>query len=228
MLIYNILLIAQIIVALAIIGLVLIQHGKGADAGAAFGGGSSGTVFGSRGSSNFLSRSTGVLAAVFFANSLALAWLVAHRGNSDIFASEKSVVPQEATGQVKPAPVVVPTVPSDVPANVGSTENTKPTADGNKTPTDIPAAVEPPTSNEEKPSDAPTPAQAPVTTEKSQIVAPTTNIPEKIETPKAPVKVPAVEAPKTGNNTPSDVPAPVIDVPTTTNSTETAPADVPQ
>ncbi len=53
---YNVLLIIQIMVALGIIGLVLIQHGKGADAGAAFGGGASGTVFGSRGSGNFLTK----------------------------------------------------------------------------------------------------------------------------------------------------------------------------
>ncbi len=76
---YNILLIVQIIVSVSIIGLVLVQHGKGADAGAAFGSGASGTVFGSRGSGNFLSRSTGVLAAIFFANSLTLAWIVAHK-----------------------------------------------------------------------------------------------------------------------------------------------------
>jgi preprotein translocase subunit SecG len=121
MLIYNILLIVQIIVALSIIGLVLIQHGKGADAGAAFGGGASGSVFGSRGSGNFLSRSTGILAAVFFANSLALAWLVAHRGDSSLSA-DQSVVPAEQTREVRPAPVVEPTAPSDVPTNVGSPE----------------------------------------------------------------------------------------------------------
>ena len=76
---YNILLIVQIVVSVSIIGLVLIQHGKGADAGAAFGSGASGTVFGSRGSGNFLSRTTGILAAIFFANSLTLAWIVAHK-----------------------------------------------------------------------------------------------------------------------------------------------------
>jgi len=75
---YNILLIVQILVALSIIGLVLIQHGKGADAGAAFGGGASGTVFGSKGSGNFLTKLTTILAVVFFSNSLMLAWLVAH------------------------------------------------------------------------------------------------------------------------------------------------------
>lgn len=63
------------IIALAIIGLVLIQRGKGADAGAAFGAGASGTVFGSRGSTSFFSRTTAILAAAFFATSLSLAYL---------------------------------------------------------------------------------------------------------------------------------------------------------
>ena len=69
----------HILVALGIIGLVLIQHGKGADAGAAFGagaaGGASGSVFGAKGSSNFLSRSTGILATVFFLTSLSMAYM---------------------------------------------------------------------------------------------------------------------------------------------------------
>jgi preprotein translocase subunit SecG len=72
-------LVIHILVALGIIGLVLIQHGKGADAGAAFGagaaGGASGTVFGAKGSSNFLSRSTALLATIFFLTSLSLAYL---------------------------------------------------------------------------------------------------------------------------------------------------------
>ena len=63
---YTALVAIQLILAIGIIGLVLMQHGKGADAGAAFGSGASGTVFGSRGSANFLSRSTGILAALFF------------------------------------------------------------------------------------------------------------------------------------------------------------------
>ncbi|NDU87321.1 MAG: preprotein translocase subunit SecG [Ferrovum sp.] len=70
--------------ALGIIGLVLMQHGKGADMGAAFGSGSAGGLFGASGASNFLSRSTAVLAAVFFATSLLLTWYSGHgdHGNS--------------------------------------------------------------------------------------------------------------------------------------------------
>jgi preprotein translocase subunit SecG len=68
-------LIAHVLVAVSLIGLVMLQKGKGADAGAGFGAGASGTVFGARGSANFLSRSTGVLATLFFCTSLTLAYL---------------------------------------------------------------------------------------------------------------------------------------------------------
>ncbi|WP_292999908.1 preprotein translocase subunit SecG [Nevskia sp.] len=76
---YTILVVAHVLVSLALIILVLVQHGKGADAGAAFGSGASGTVFGSRGSANFLTRLTAWLAAAFFALSLALAYFVTGR-----------------------------------------------------------------------------------------------------------------------------------------------------
>ncbi len=74
-----ILLIIQVLVALSLIGFILIQHGKGADAGAAFGSGASNTVFGAQGSGNFMTRTTTVLAFVFLANSLALAWIAKER-----------------------------------------------------------------------------------------------------------------------------------------------------
>jgi preprotein translocase subunit SecG len=70
----NLLLVVQLLSAIAMIGLVLVQHGKGADMGAAFGSGSSGSLFGATGSANFLSRSTAVLATVFFAATLGLAY----------------------------------------------------------------------------------------------------------------------------------------------------------
>src|SRR6186997_1667816 len=70
----TIVLAVQILTALGMIGLILIQHGKGADMGAAFGSGASGSLFGASGSANFLSRTTAVLAAVFFACTLALAY----------------------------------------------------------------------------------------------------------------------------------------------------------
>ena len=75
MTIQSVVLVLHVIVSFFIIGLVLLQKGKGADAGAAFGSGASGTVFGAKGSANFLSRSTAVLATMFFASSLGLAYL---------------------------------------------------------------------------------------------------------------------------------------------------------
>ncbi|WP_428423235.1 preprotein translocase subunit SecG [Methylibium sp.] len=70
----TVIVVVQMLAALAMIGLVLIQHGKGADMGASFGSGASGSLFGATGSANFLSRSTGVCAAIFFACTLALAY----------------------------------------------------------------------------------------------------------------------------------------------------------
>ena len=72
---HNIVLVVHVLIAVAIIGLVLLQQGKGADAGAAFGSGASSTVFGSRGSGSFLTRATAILAALFFATSLSLAYI---------------------------------------------------------------------------------------------------------------------------------------------------------
>lgn len=71
--------VVQILSALGIIGLVLLQHGKGADMGAAFGGGSSGSLFGATGSANFLSHATAVLATIFFVATLALTYIGAYK-----------------------------------------------------------------------------------------------------------------------------------------------------
>ena len=125
---YNILLIVQILVALGIIGLVLIQHGKGADAGAAFGGGASGTVFGSKGSGNFLTKLTTALAVVFFSNSLMLAWLVAHPDN---IAGTQSIVPTAVTAPAGSSSA--DTAPIDIPGGSNTTPVTEETA-----PADIP------------------------------------------------------------------------------------------
>ncbi len=76
---FTVVVVIQVLTALVIIGLVLLQHGKGADMGAAFGSGASGSLFGASGSSNFLSKSTGVAAAVFFAATLALSYMVSKR-----------------------------------------------------------------------------------------------------------------------------------------------------
>ncbi|CAG0911757.1 unnamed protein product, partial [Cyprideis torosa] len=103
-----------IIVSIGVIVLVLMQHGKGADAGAAFGSGASGTVFGSQGSANFLSRATAILATVFFLNSIALAWLVANRTTEF-----SSVMDALQTEEVAPAIQAPATVGSEVPVVPG-------------------------------------------------------------------------------------------------------------
>lgn len=72
---FSVILVVHILAALGVIGLVLVQHGKGADMGAAFGSGASGSLFGATGSANFLSRTTAVLATVFFVTSLSLAYV---------------------------------------------------------------------------------------------------------------------------------------------------------
>jgi preprotein translocase subunit SecG len=72
---FSVVLVVHILAAIGVIGLVLVQHGKGADMGAAFGSGASGSLFGATGSANFLSRTTAVLAAVFFVTSLLLAYV---------------------------------------------------------------------------------------------------------------------------------------------------------
>ena len=97
----NVILTVQILTALGMIGLILIQHGKGADMGAAFGSGSSGSLFGASGSANFLSRTTAVLAVIFFVSTLALAYF----GNARP-ASTGSVLegPAATTAPVAPAP----------------------------------------------------------------------------------------------------------------------------
>src|SRR5574343_629309 len=97
---FSLVLTIHILVALAIIGLVLMQHGKGADMGAAFGSGASGSLFGATGAANFLSRATAVLATVFFLTSLTLAYVAADKpkttGSVMQDAVQSQAVPQAA------------------------------------------------------------------------------------------------------------------------------------
>lgn len=79
---FSIALVVHLLTAIGVIGLVLLQHGKGADMGAAFGSGSSGSLFGASGSANFLSRTTAVLATLFFITSLTLAYIAASKPKS--------------------------------------------------------------------------------------------------------------------------------------------------
>ena len=126
----NFVIVVQVISALAIIGLVLLQHGKGADMGAAFGSGASGSLFGASGSSNFLSKSTAVAAAVFFASTLALAYMGNTRtggaapsgGVMERMAAPANGVPANAGSTVPAttAPAVVPAPTEGVPAAPGT------------------------------------------------------------------------------------------------------------
>jgi preprotein translocase subunit SecG len=106
---HTVLVVIQVVVAVAVVGLILLQQGKGADAGAAFGSGASGTVFGARGAANFLSRATAVLATVFFLVSLTLAYLVSGRGGSGGDSVVEKLSEQPAATQ--PAEPVVPAAP---------------------------------------------------------------------------------------------------------------------
>ncbi len=110
----TIILIIHILAAMAIIGLVLLQHGKGADAGAAFGagaaGGVSGSVFGAQGSSNFLSRSTAILATIFFVTSLSLAYM--HQSGTE---QPKSIMERTTVPEQPQPPAARPGEPSDLP-----------------------------------------------------------------------------------------------------------------
>ena len=105
----TILVVVHLFLAIGLVALILIQHGKGADAGAAFGSGASATVFGARGSANFLSRTTGFLALAFFVTSLALAWSAMQTARDAGLMTEETVA--------VPAETEVPLVDkSDVPA----------------------------------------------------------------------------------------------------------------
>ena len=98
----------QMLAALGMIGLILVQHGKGADMGAAFGSGGSGSLFGASGSANFLSRGTGILATIFFACTLMLAYF----GNAQPRSAGSSVL--------QSAPLIAPAIPASGAAQIPS------------------------------------------------------------------------------------------------------------
>lgn len=116
----TVIIIVHLVVAIGVVGFVLIQQGKGADAGASFGSGASGTVFGSQGSSSFLSRFTAVLAAVFFATSLGLAFYAKDRANT----ITQLGLPDPAVLEVKPQEQTlledIPQVKSEVSEAAGN------------------------------------------------------------------------------------------------------------
>ena len=97
----NAVIVLHVLIALAIIGQVLLQHGKGADMGSGFGGGASGSLFGATGSANFLSRATAVLATIFFLTSLGLAYIATNKPKSG--GGVMDAVKSEQTAPAKPA-----------------------------------------------------------------------------------------------------------------------------
>ena len=112
----TIILTVQMLSALAMIGLILVQHGKGADMGAAFGSGGSGSLFGASGSANFLSRTTAVLATVFFVCTLALAYFGNLRPASTGSVLEGAAVVAPAASEVPSVPVPPATGAAQIPA----------------------------------------------------------------------------------------------------------------
>ncbi|NOR68488.1 MAG: preprotein translocase subunit SecG [Methylomarinum sp.] len=126
---YQAIIVVHVLLGLGVVGLVLIQQGKGADAGAAFGSASSGSVFGAQGASSFLSRTTAILAALFFSTSLGLAVIVGNNeGDIDLMAAPevKNVladVPLVNNAEAVPVLDSLPVVKEEVPAAL--TEETK-------------------------------------------------------------------------------------------------------
>jgi len=138
---FPLLLTVHVLVGISVIGLVLLQHGKGADMGAAFGSGASGSLFGATGSANFLSRITAVLATVFFLTSLTLTYMASNKPKAPTSVMDAVVQPA-----VAPAKTEVPAVPAkaEVPAaakaSVPAVAPAKPAAPAASAKTAVPAA----------------------------------------------------------------------------------------
>ena len=132
MLIQNIVLVLHVIIAVSLIALVLLQQGKGADAGAAFGAGASGTVFGSKGSSSFLTRTTGLLATGFFITSLTLFVLATNTKTATSVVDQEQATQLEKQEQTPAAEVPasdVPVADSKTDAKPGTSSPDVPAAD---------------------------------------------------------------------------------------------------
>lgn len=113
----TLILVFHVLAALTIIGLVLLQHGKGADMGAAFGGGASGSLFGATGSANFLSRITAAAAAIFFLTSLGLTWYSSHHtAGKGVMASPPASQQPLTTPGTTPGTTPAPAPATDQPA----------------------------------------------------------------------------------------------------------------
>ena len=166
----NIVVAIQILAAIAMAGFVLVQHGKGADMGAAFGSGSAGGLFGSSGSANFLSRMTAVSATVFFISTLGLAYMAGQGlrqpSNADTSVLENApfVLPSTESGSVSAIPggISAPAIPAATPAAAPATPVAAPEVPAEAAPAaqapaaTEPAATEPAVVTETAPATAPT------------------------------------------------------------------------
>lgn len=151
----QVIIVVHILLGLGIVGLILMQQGRGADAGAGFGGGASGSVFGAQGAASFLSRMTAILAALFFSTSLALAWVNGHKSGETVdFMSAPDA-------QQKASDLVVPKVESAVANPIDAIPQVE-----NKLSSEAPAVTQSPV--------APVvpPVQAPLTSETAAPVNP--------------------------------------------------------
>jgi preprotein translocase subunit SecG len=120
---HTIIVVVQVLSALTIVGLVLLQHGKGADMGASFGSGASGSLFGATGSSNFLSKFTGIAAAIFFAATLGLAFI--SNKPTEVSGGVMENLPVSAVpGAEATAPAAATETPATVPAAPASSNGT--------------------------------------------------------------------------------------------------------
>jgi preprotein translocase subunit SecG len=135
---FKIIMVVQVLSALLIIVLVLLQHGKGADMGAAFGSGASGSLFGATGSSNFVSKMTGVAAAVFFSCTLALSYIASNRGSSGVTDTGGGVM--DSLPVSKPPVGAVPGVPASAPVSAPASVPATAPASGSASPA-VPAGA---------------------------------------------------------------------------------------
>jgi preprotein translocase subunit SecG len=126
----TVVLVAQMIAALGMIGLILVQHGKGADMGAAFGSGSSGSLFGASGSANFLSRTTAVLAAVFFVCTLMLAYFGNARSQTGSSVLEGAVLTAPAPAPAASGAAQIPGTTAPAPGAGAAAAPPAPAASG--------------------------------------------------------------------------------------------------
>jgi preprotein translocase subunit SecG len=113
----TVVLLIHVFLAIGIVGLVLIQRGKGADAGAGFGSGASGTVFGARGSATVLSKATAILATLFFVTSLALAYMAGHRTREPSSLLERTTTTAPAPAPKADSPPDLTAPPAPAPAS---------------------------------------------------------------------------------------------------------------